>query len=384
MISGNLWRARRALALVFVSALLALLPPGLAGAAEVTLRFLDVGQGDAALVSSQGHHALIDSGPHARMVDQLRALGVTSLDLLVSSHNHMDHFGGAEGVLRELPVARYLDNALPAKTRAQETILRLVEMRHVQHVVPTAGSVTVGEAVLRILPPAVDDGEQNDASVGLVLERGAFRALFPGDAEQPALSAWLAAALVPRVDVLKASHHGSRNGLTPLWLDRSRPRVVVISVGAGNDYGHPHAWALRYYEAGGRAVLRTDRDGEVRVSIADDGSYEVTTERGPRLPLLAAGGASDARSEKSAEASPGRGPDAQGAHAPAAGAPPVTAPPPGARTLAPASGSRVDRAREPVRGASCCRVCRSGKACGDGCVPREAVCAKAPGCACDG
>jgi competence protein ComEC len=84
---------------------------------------------------------------------------------------------------------------------------------------------------------------------------------------------------VPRVTVLKAAHHGSRDAVTPAWLSATRPAVVVISCGRDNTYGHPDPWALRYYESVARQVYRTDLDGQVTIVAGDDGTYEVTTAR---------------------------------------------------------------------------------------------------------
>ena len=81
----------------------------------------------------------------------------------------------------------------------------------------------------------------------------------------------------PHVDVLKAAHHGARDGLTPGWLQVTSPEVVVISVGARNAYGHPDPWALRYYATRNRSVYRTDQDGTVIVSVDSAGLYAVET-----------------------------------------------------------------------------------------------------------
>ena len=81
---------------------------------------------------------------------------------------------------------------------------------------------------------------------------------------------------VPQVTVLKAAHHGSRNGVSPGWLSATKPEVIVISVGLGNPYGHPHDWALRYYAAAADAVYRTDLHGEVTIRGDADGTFDVT------------------------------------------------------------------------------------------------------------
>lgn len=244
------------------------------------IRFLDVGQGDAVLVRHAGRAVLIDAGPADRVAERLRALGVDTLNLLVASHNHSDHIGGADAVLEAFPVRAYLDNGHPATTAIQERVLGLVEKKGVIYLEATARSITLGDARLRVVPPPPDPGgdEQNNRSVVLVLERGRFRALFSGDSEEEEIRALLASADLPDVDVLKAAHHGSHNGVTPGWLARLRPEVVVVSAGKGNPYAHPHREALEQYCTGGKRLLRTDLHGEVVVSVRASGEYAVRAE----------------------------------------------------------------------------------------------------------
>lgn len=179
------------------------------------------------------------------------------------------------------------------------------------------------------------------------MRRGTFRALLTGDSEQPELSAWLDTDSIGVVDVLKAPHHGSRNGLTPAWLTRTRPKVVVISVGAHNQYGHPDPGALATYESDGRRVFRTDNDGDVVVTVAPDGRFEVSTER-------------------------------QSATVPSA-----PAPPPAPVAKPPFRVESVSVAVPDSAHVACCRICVRGKACGNACISRSYECHRPPGCACD-
>ena len=251
------------------------LPPAL------EIRFLDVGQGDAVLIRSGGRAALVDTGPSDAIVGRLRQLGVDTVDLLVSSHNHADHIGGADAILDALPVRFYLENGVPVTTRSYERVLERVERTGVPYLAPRPRGFTLGKARLRIVPsPAgADRDDQNDNSLAIVVELGAFRALLTGDSGVAQIHRLLADTLIGDVDLLKAAHHGSRDGVTPAWLFRTRPEVVVISLGARNPYGHPHAFALRYYCAGGRRVYRTDRHGDVAIRVGAEGTYEVIASR---------------------------------------------------------------------------------------------------------
>jgi len=314
----------------------------LALAADLQLRILDVGQGAAALISNGAKSVLIDTGPSDHIVEQLRRLGVDALDLLVVTHNHADHLGGADAILAAMPVRYYMDNGLPAKTKLQEVVLRLLTVKHVAYLAATRRTISVGDASLTVMPPPPDisGDQQNNRSVGLVLRRGDFVALVPGDSELEEIGYWLANEKVPQANVLVGAHHGSRNGVTPLWLHQVKPDVVILSVGAGNRYGHPHQTALRYYHASSRTVYRTDLQGEVLISVDSAGHYRVHADRrGPAV-------------ERSAQ---------------------PTIPPP-RKVLRP--GAATDQ--------SCCRVCHKGKACGDGCIAKQSLCRQPVGCACNG
>jgi len=308
------------------------------------LRILDVGQGDAILIRNGGKVALVDTGPTDAIVSKLRVLGIDALDLLVISHNHMDHLGGADALLAAMPVRYFMDNGVPAKTKIQETVLRLVEAKQIPYLTPTAREIALGDATLTVLPPLAHPtrNEQNDVTVGILVSRGKFRALLPGDAEVEALKAWVADGRIPDVDLLKAAHHGSRNGVTPQLLVTAKPEVVVISVAAVNDYGHPHAAALKLYATAGRKLWRTDELGDVVAWVAPDGAYTMRATRDHVVPLAVPPPASEAVS------------------APVKHVPPAV--------VAPA----------------CCRICRSSVACGDACIGKGQQCAKPRGCACNG
>lgn len=244
----------------------------------VRISFLDVGQGDATVIESpDGKVALVDGGRGTwDVVRMLKQGGVDTVDLVVATHADMDHIGGLDGVLIDLPVRYYLDNGVPHTTREYAELMDVVEWSGVTYLEPVARTITLGGVNIRVLPPWPGARDQNDASVGLLVEYGAFRALLVGDAEQDALNHFLRLG-VPTVSVMKASHHGARNGVTPGWVQATKPRVVVISVGAGNTYGHPDPYALQYYGVYAEAIYRTDRDGGVLVTGRQDGSFDVTT-----------------------------------------------------------------------------------------------------------
>jgi len=243
------------------------------------LRFLDVGQGDAALIiTPEGKRVLVDAGPGAwPVVAYLQSNGYDTLDLVIASHNHADHIGGMASVLSTTLVRYYLDNGVPHPTATYQRTIQALEASGAQYLQATARTITVGSASLRVLPPPSEQVSQNNGSVGILLEYGHFRVLFTGDSERYELEYWLQHDSVPQVQILKVAHHGSWNGTTGAWVTRTRPQVAVISVGAHNQYGHPATEVLTLWTSVGARIYRTDRDGTVMIDAAADGSFTVTT-----------------------------------------------------------------------------------------------------------
>lgn len=263
---------------------------------DLVIRFLDVGQGDGVLITMpNGKVVLVDGGtPHADADDRLRELGVDHIDRLLASHADYDHAGVHEDILRDFPVTTYLTNGLAHTSKSYSRITALaaglVERGDLK--VYRASSFEAGQDIgsggvgLHLMPPPVGmGGDQNDNSIGLIVTYGEFEAVMTGDSGGSETGGWMLVPayrdLLDDVEVYKSAHHGASSGdpENPRWVTRMDPEVVVISVGADNRYGHPTADALALYSRSGATVCRTDRNGEVVVTVEEDGSYEVEVER---------------------------------------------------------------------------------------------------------
>lgn len=272
--------------------------PSEARAAELALTFFDIGQGDAALiVSPTGKRILIDGGPPesgVRLTEALRRLRVDSIDLVVLSHPHMDHLGGLKEVVATLPVRMFLDSAYPSTSPGYTALLRLLQERGVtltQSILDR--TIEIGDgATLRFLGPPSPwltntRSDINANSVVVLLSWRGRTVLFTGDAE-PETERWLLSRAPQSLpaELLKVAHHGGRFSSTAAFLQAVRPRIAVISSGAGNDYGHPTADALARLTEVGARVLRTDQLGDVTLRSHDGQAWQLES-RTATAPLAA-------------------------------------------------------------------------------------------------
>jgi competence protein ComEC len=232
---------------------------------------LDVGQGDATLLQVPEGAVLVDQGPpEADVAGQLLGLGVRRIDLLVLTHPSRDNVGGAEEIVERLDVGLLLEPNLPFENPYGGPALAAARRDGVRVVVTRAGQrYRLGGLRVQVLWPdgvASPTDDPNDHATMLLASYGATDFLLPADAESNVVSR----LTIPRVEIVKVSHHGSSDDGLPELLDTLDPNVAVISVGAGNDYGHP-APSTQAALAGhdGLAVYRTDEDG--RIVLESDG-----------------------------------------------------------------------------------------------------------------
>jgi competence protein ComEC len=241
---------------------------------------LDVGQGDGILLQVPEGSVLVDQGPpEANVATQLRRLGVGRLAALVLTHPQRDHVGGAARVLGRLRVDTVIDPRIPAENPDERAALVAARQKDVPLTTARAGrTFRLGRLSLRILwprqPVPAGDDPNNWATV-ILARYGEVDALLTADAE----SNVTLPLRPPAVEVLKVAHHGSADPGLAALLRAVRPRIALISVGAGNDYGHPAASTLAaLQERGGVEVYRTDTDGAIAVET-DGRGIEVRTER---------------------------------------------------------------------------------------------------------
>ena len=256
------------------------LPLAQRGTGELELHAIDVGQGDAlALRTPRGRWVLIDAGRawtggdagRRSVVPYVRRRG-GDVAVFVLTHPDDDHVGGAASVIEALRPREFWDAAYVAPSESYRAALAAAQRRGVAWRRAEPGhTAAIDGVVLRVLAPdsawtATQRGP-NEASTVLMVQYGDTRVLLTGDAEDDE-ERWLVERWADdlRADVLKVGHHGSHSSSTPAFLDAVRARLAVISVGAGNSYGHPHRDVLHAFAERGMIALRTDELGSIVVS----------------------------------------------------------------------------------------------------------------------
>ena len=250
-----------------------------------TTTFINVGQGDSALVSDgSGFEVLIDGGkPDAgdRVVNYLHQMGINELEIVVASHADSDHIGGLVTVLQatDIQIDQVVYNGYPGDTATWMSFTDAVAARGLtltQLQFPT--ELTWGNMQVYVLNPAggLDHPETNDASLVLRIDSGSVNYLFTGDINSTIEATVVARGTPVASDILKVAHHGSASSSSAQFLAAADPQQAVISVG-DNPYGHPSADTLSRLTAQGAVIWRTDQSGNILVSN-DGAGYAITTQ----------------------------------------------------------------------------------------------------------
>lgn len=271
-------------------------PPTTASGASpsLTVKVLDVGQGDAILIQTATQTALIDTSDvdeRDKLRRELDKAKVKVIDKVILTHPHADHIGGMEVLLKDYTVKEVYDNGMPSTSPIYRSYMKLLKKQGIARQELTAGdSLDLGDGVaFEIYYPTkelVAQGQQkgykhdpNNESVAGKLIYKDFSMLFTGDGEKSEEQQLLQSKggeLKSRV--LKAPHHGSKTSSGNRFMQAVRPEAVIISSGVGNDYGHPHDVTLNTYAKHNCQVYRTDLNGTVTITT-DGHKYEVQGEK---------------------------------------------------------------------------------------------------------
>lgn len=256
--------------------------------APLTVRMLDIGEGDSILIERNGKFALIDTGDveHRRkMAEYLERYGVKSLETVIITHPHADHLGGMFSVFAHTEVKRVYDNGVSTNLSTYKTYRKILDKKKIPRATLRGGEkIELLEGVpFTVVGPLEkshargENARQNNESIVGQLRYGHFTMLFTGDAEAEEEASILKSGADIKSIVLKAGHHGSKTSSTEDFLRAVSPKAVFISCGAGNAYGHPAKQTMKRLERQGYDIYRTDRQGTITLTI-DGTLYEIAKE----------------------------------------------------------------------------------------------------------
>ncbi|MCL1903264.1 MAG: MBL fold metallo-hydrolase [Oscillospiraceae bacterium] len=267
--------------------------PKVLRAAEGTVQvhFLDVGQGDCALIITEDKAVLIDSGEAEyadKVIQYIRKMGVSSLDLIVVSHPHSDHMGGMSQIIKTINTDRMIMPKLPEEliptNNTFDGMIIAIEDNTVQAGTTPYGEcvdIELGGATLEIFAPVPNDGFDglNDYSIVVRLIHGENSFLFTGDIEKAAEKAILEKGFDISATVLKVAHHGSKTSSRIEFLSDVGGEYAVISVGSPNRYNHPTTDVLERLDDMHYSILRTDQAGTIVFESKEDGTLNIVRDR---------------------------------------------------------------------------------------------------------
>ncbi len=241
-----------------------------AGLDQMEVHFMDVGQGDATLVTCGGHAMLIDAGDDSKgtaIQNYLQKQKITKLDYLVLTHPDADHIGGAPVIITKFDIGKVFVSNFEKDNKTYQKLIQSLDDKRMKPLTPAVNSkYTLGTADITILAPGKTYDNPNDASIALLLKNGTRSFLFTGDAGEDAETDILETGIDISADVYKVGHHGSKYSTSKDFFEAVDPFYAVISCGEGNSYGHPHAETLNTLRTSGVMVYRTDEAGTIIAS----------------------------------------------------------------------------------------------------------------------
>jgi len=250
---------------------------------------LDVGQGDSIFIITPNRHTiLIDGGLEGNgklILSYLKKEQVMKLDYIIATHPHPDHIGGLVEVINSIPVGRIYVNG-ETETSEENTNFMNAAKKYDILVMHRGDNITLDSVHFIALNPSDTPQKfnSNDNSIVIKITYGAENILLMGDCGIDCEQDILNAGFDVHAQILKVGHHGSKSTSSQVFLDAVRPKEVIISVGAGNEYGHPVQEILDRLRLCCR-VYRTDIDGTITVEVTAV-SYSITSEKSYILSLF--------------------------------------------------------------------------------------------------
>ncbi|MGN7479116.1 MBL fold metallo-hydrolase [Solibacillus silvestris] len=247
---------------------------------EMTVHFIDVGQGDSIFIQApDGKTMLIDGGVKGagkELVNYLKANGVERLDYVVATHPDADHIGGLIAVLNSISIKEFIDSGKVHTSQTYEEMLRLIQDKNIRFTVPKAGDQLTLDDELDIEVIGADEtaSDNNDASIVLRVVYRNISFLLMGDADHGIERELLRKGIDVQATILKAGHHGSNTSSSLEFVKEVSPLATILSYGQDNKYGHPHAEVIDVLQQTGSEIYSTAEAGTIVVKT-DGATYGI-------------------------------------------------------------------------------------------------------------
>lgn len=239
---------------------------------NITVKFIDVGQADSCLIITPDKEAiLIDAGENKdaeEIIPELEEEGIDNIDLMVLSHPHADHIGGAETLLNIFEVNEVVMCSYAATSKMFNSLLDTLDTKNILTTQAKIGLVYEIDGVkIEVLAVDTLPKDNNNSSIVCKVTYGDIDILFTGDCEEQSEKIMLDYDCDFESEILKVGHHGSETSTSEAFLDAVNPSLCVISVGEGNSYKHPSERTLSLFKNNGITYYRTDELGTIELEI---------------------------------------------------------------------------------------------------------------------
>lgn len=255
---------------------------------DVAVHFIDVEQGDSALIIAKDKTILIDGGEvsaYSKLTSYIRSLDITDLDYVIASHPHSDHIGSLSRIIDDYGadtlIMPEVSEEMTPITTSYINMIEAADEKGTSIVFTKVGSTfsIAEDCTLDILAPVADYEDYNNYSLVCRFNYGETSFLFTGDIEETAERDILESETDISATAIKVAHHGSSTSSIKAFLQAVAPEYAVISAGSPNDYGHPHKETLKMLELLDIELYRTDLHGDI-VFFSDGKNIEIVSEKG--------------------------------------------------------------------------------------------------------